>query len=102
MQKIVSVQVIKNMLPVIKSKFNTKLERKIKKLVKQHEESKSFFKKEIDMKQIRREAMNEGICGLCYDQSFISDLEIAVKNVGDVILESSELSLLYSLYEEEL
>lgn len=102
MQKIISVQVIKNMLPVIKSKFNTKLDRKIKKLVKQHEDSKSFFKKEIDMNQIRREAMNEGICGLCYDQVLISDLEIAVKNVGDVILDSSELSLLYSLYEEEL
>jgi phospholipid-binding lipoprotein MlaA len=50
MQKVISVNVVKPMIPVIKSKFNTKLERRIKEIVKRHEESKSFFKKELDMK----------------------------------------------------
>ena len=102
MQKVISVNVVKPMIPVIKSKFNTKLERRIKEIVKRHEESKSFFKKERDMKAVRREALTEGICGLHYDKSFIEDLELCVKNSGDIILDVKELNFLYYLFEEKL
>lgn len=103
MLKVVSINIIKSMLPVIKSKFNTKLTRRMKELKEKHENSKSFFnKKEYDDNHWRREALREGICGLDWDKSFIEDLEISTKNNGDVILEIRELNILYKMYEEEL
>lgn len=103
MQKVVSVNIIKSMLPVIKSKFNTKLTRRMKELKEQHEKSKSFFnKKEYDDNHWRREALREGICGLDWDKSFIEDLETCIKNSGDVVLEVRELNILHKMYEEEI
>lgn len=100
MQKIISVNIIKQMLPVIKTKLNTKIERRVNELIKEDENKKSIFKQKKTRDEFLIDVKHE--MGIRCDLHFVRELEICTKNPGDVLLEPREIDYLNSLYEAEL
>lgn len=100
MQKIISLNVAKSMLPVIKSKYNTKLERRIKVLTEQYKSKSNFIFKMPSEDEIKREARHE--MNFSCDSVFIRELEICCQNAGDLILNANEVEYLNKLFEEKV
>lgn len=93
MQKVISINVLKPMLLVIRAKLKTKIEREIK---SQTQSNGSLFKKSTE--SIKKQAMI-----LYSDQAdFVHQLEICCKQTGDVIMSADELEQLNLYYEEDL
>lgn len=98
MQKIISVNVIKPMLLVIKAKANAQLEKATKEQIEINK--RAFFKQNTDHEEIKKDLKETFKFSSIF--SFIQDLEVCCKNTGDLILSANEVEYLNTLYEKEL